>query len=197
VAICAGKNVPDFMDVQVTTSYAPIAVVDGLGANNKSFVELDYFTKNCINLLTRPDGVGLIGGITVASEDKADDYLNYVVSRHRELNNEMRVVGKYCGLKNEITFKNQNRNYQYHIVPTEENIWAIVPGKFTLGFSLAVEFYRRVYGRNPKKFFKTVTDTASSPKYVSDTLWCEMVNKTSPLKQTDGRVHVWESASTG
>jgi len=177
VAICAGGNIPDFMDVQVKTSIAPIAVVKGLDATAKSFVELDCITKNCINLVTKSNGVGLIGGISVNSEAEANEYLDYVIQQHKRINKNIQVVGKYNGLKNEITFKNQDRNYLYHIVPTKPGIWAIVPGKFTLGFSLAVEFYRRVYHRNPKKSFHAVADTGDCSQYVSDTLWHELAQK--------------------
>lgn len=177
VAICAGKNIPDFMDVMVKTTIAPMAVVSGLDANAKSFVELDCITRNCINLITKPNGVGLIGGISMNCEEEAGKYLDYVIKQHKKLNNSIKVVGKYFGYKNELTFKNEDRNYLYHIVSTEPGIWAIVPGKFTLGFSLAVEFYRKIYKKNPRKFFNTVVDSGDHSKYVSDTLWYETINQ--------------------
>ena len=176
VIICAGKNIPDFIDVNVKTSIAPIAVVTGLDKEVKSFVELDYFVKTCINLVTKPNGAGLIGGISVNGEDEAQEYIEYVIERHKKLNKNIKVIGTYFGYKNEIVFKNQDRNYLFHIVPTGSGIWAVVPGKFTLGFSLAAEFYRRVYKKNPRKFSTTVTDTGEYEKYVSDTLWHELVN---------------------
>jgi hypothetical protein len=176
VIICAGKNIPDFIDVDVKTSIAPIAVVKGLDNDAKSFVELDYVVKNCINLITKPNGAGLIGGISVNNEDEAQEYIEYVIERHKKLNKNIKVVETYFGYKNEIVFKNQDRNYLFHIVPTGSGIWAVVPGKFTLGFSLAAEFYRRVYKKNPRKFFSTVTDAGECEQYVSDTLWHELVN---------------------
>lgn len=177
VIICAGKNIPDFIDVSVKTSIAPIAVVTGLDKDVKSFVELDYIVKNCINLVTKPNGVGLIGGISLNNEVKAQEYINYVIDRHKKLNKNIKVIDTYFGEKNEIVFKKQDRNYLFHIVPTEAGVWAVVPGKFTLGFSLATEFYRRVYKKNPRKFFSAVTDTGEYTQYVSETLWYELVNK--------------------
>ena len=176
VAICAGNSIPKFMNVKIKTTIAPIAVVRGLHPSTESFVELDYVTKNCINMLTKPDGVGLIGGISVGSEEEAAKYLEYVIGEHQKRTPEIEVVGRYNGLKSEITFRNQDRNYLYHIVPTEPDVWAVVPGKFTLGFSLAVEFYRRVYHRNPRKLFDTVTDSGEASQFVSETLWHDMVN---------------------
>jgi hypothetical protein len=176
VVICAGRNIPQFLDVQLKTSIAPIAVVRGLDPSAESFVELDYITKNCINLLTKPDGIGMIGGISVDREDQAENYLEHIIAEHQKRTPGIQVLGSYNGLKNEITFRHEDRNYLYHIVPTEPGIWAVVPGKFTLGFSLAVEFYRRVYNRNPRKFFNTVTDHGGASDYVSETLWHDIVN---------------------
>lgn len=176
IAICAGKNIFEFMNVEITTSIAPIAVVSGLNSSAKSFVELDYRTKNCINLLTKSDGFGLIGGISVNTEDQAARYLEYLIAEHQKRTPGIEVIGSYNGLKNEVTFKNQKRNYLYHIVPAQPGIWAVIPGKFTLGFSLAVEFYRRVYNRNPRKFFNTVTDRGEASEYVSETLWHDIAN---------------------
>jgi len=180
VAICAGNSIPKFMNVKIKTTIAPIAVVRGLHPSTESFVELDYVTKNCINMLTKPDGVGLIGGISVGSEEEAAKYIEYVIGEHQKRTPEIEVVGRYNGLKSEITFRNQDRNYLYHIVPTEPDVWAVVPGKFTLGFSLAVEFYRRVYHRNPRKLFDTVTDSGEASQFVSETLWHDMVNNVGP-----------------
>jgi len=176
VIICAGKNIPDFIEVSLKTTIAPIAVVTGLGKGVQSFVELDYIVKNCINLITKPKGAGLIGGISLNSEEKAKEYIEYVIKRHKSLNENLKVIGTYFGYKNEIIFKNQDRNYLFHIVPTESGVWAVVPGKFTLGFSLAAEFYRRVYKKNPRKAFDTVMDSGACTEYVSDTTWHDLVN---------------------
>ena len=54
-----------------------------------------------------------------------------------------------------------------------EDIWAIVPGKFSLAFSLAPEFYRRVYKTNPLKNFKTFSDDNFVRNMVSNTVWKE------------------------
>jgi len=176
VVICAGKSIPEFLDVRVSTTIAPLAVVRGLPSDARSFVELDYIVKNCINLVTKSEGVGLIGGISVNTEQQAKDYIAYVIDRHKKVNPGIEVVGIYNGYKNEILFKNQDRNYLFHIVPAGANTWAVVPGKFTLGFSLAVEFYRRIYKRNPRKFFPTVADTGEHARYVSETRWHELVH---------------------
>lgn len=179
IAVCAGADTTSFSDARIKTSYAPIAIVDGLSKNTNSFVELDYFPKNCINILTKENGVGLIGGITLKDIEKCDEYLNFVIKEHKKLNPNLNVLEKYIGKKNELIFKNENRNYLYHINPVSgyNNVWSIIPGKFTLAFSLAPEFYRRVYYKNPKKVFKSYVDKGEFSSLVSNTAWFDAINK--------------------
>ena len=82
VVICAGKNIPDFVDVKIKTTISPMAVVRGIQEDEKSFVELDYIPKNCINLITKPDGIGLIGGISLSNQADAEEYLKFVIREH-------------------------------------------------------------------------------------------------------------------
>lgn len=179
VAVCAGAGTADFTESKVTTSYAPIAVVRGISPEMTSFVELDYFRKNCINILTKKNGVGLIGGITVNHREECDPYLDFVIAEHKKLNPDLQVIERYVGYKNEITFKTQERNYLYHINSVEgrKNMWSIIPGKFTLAFSLAPEFYRRVYSKNPRKSFVTHQSDEHIANMVANTAWYDAWNE--------------------
>jgi hypothetical protein len=177
VALCCAEGIKYFSVVKTKTSYAPIAVVSGIPDQTKSFVELDYFPKNCINLLTKENGFGLVGGISLAHKSKCDEYLDYVIREHQKINPTMKELSRYVGIKTEVTFKNQPRGYLYHIVNTDDGIWAVIPGKFTLAFSMAPEFYRRVYKRNPKKYFKTVTANKETSKIISNTVWMDIFKK--------------------
>jgi hypothetical protein len=178
VAVCAGAGTSDFTESKVTTSYAPIAVVRGISPEMTSFVELDYFRKNCINILTKKNGVGLIGGITVNHREECDPYLDFVIAEHKKLNPDLQVIERYVGYKNEVTFKTQERNYLYHINSVEgrKNMWSIIPGKFTLAFSLAPEFYRRVYSKNPRKSFVTHQSDERTANMVANTAWYDAWN---------------------
>ena len=135
---------------------------------------LFYFNKNCINLLTKGEGIGLAGGISV-QESQIDPYMDYVVKQHKKKHPTIKLIDKYVGLKKEIVSKKQDRNYLYNIEQEEMNTWSLVLGKFTLAFSSAPEFFRRVYGRNPKKVMQTnkLNDLNS---YVSKTSWQEIVD---------------------
>lgn len=177
VALCCGSRIKYFSNVKISTSYAPIAIVSGLPKQSKSFVELDYFTKNCINLLTKENGFGLAGGISLSDNSKCDEYLDYVVRKHQELEPSIKEMSRYVGIKTEITFKNQPRGYLYHIVNADDGVWEIVPGKFTLAFSLAPEFYRKIYKQNPKKYFETVTSDKKTGEIVSNTVWMDIIKK--------------------
>jgi len=179
IAVCAGVDTANFSDARIKTSHAPIAIVDGVSENTNSFVELDYFPKNCINILTKEDGIGLIGGITLKNINECNDYLDFVIKEHKKSNPKLKVLEKYIGKKNELIFKNENRNYLYHINPISgyKNVWSIIPGKFTLAFSIAPEFYRRVYLKNPRKAFKSYIDKGEFASLVANTAWYDAKNK--------------------
>jgi len=179
VAICAGVGTKMFTDASIKTSYAPIAVVEGIKQGTYSFVELDYFTKNCINILTKENGLGLIGGISFRDKSKCKEYLDFVIKEHKKLNPKLTVLDRYLGEKNEITFNDEDRNYLFHIinVPNYQNVWSIIPGKFTLSFSLAPEFYRKIYKRNPRKYFLTSKDNGQYSDLVANTVWYDAFNR--------------------
>lgn len=179
IAVCAGKGVESFSETKVKTSYAPIAVVEGLDENALSFVELDYFPKKCINMLTKGNGIGLVGGISLNKIEDCEKYLDFVIAEHKKYQPKIKVVDRYIGEKNEIIFKGEDRNYLYHIHKDKknDNVWSIIPGKFTLAFSLAPEFYRRVYNKNPSKSYITNKDIDQNKNLVSNTFWEDSINK--------------------
>jgi hypothetical protein len=53
-------------------------------------------------------------------------------------------------------------------------VWSIVLGKFTLAFSMAPEFYRRVFNKNPTREVGNISDHNDS-NILSDTSWQEIV----------------------
>ena len=68
------------------------------------------------------------------------------------------------------------QSYLFHInkVNKYHNVWSIIPGKFTLAFSLAPEFYRIIYKKNPKKFFQTFENNGKYSDLIADTVWGEL-----------------------
>ncbi len=179
VTICAGAEVKNYFDVSIKTSYAPIAIAEGFDRGTNSFVELDYLQKKCINLITKKNGIGMIGGISFNNLNDCEPYFEYFIKEHKKYNPNLKIIEKYIGKKNEITFKGEDRNYLYHVMQHEEkaNVWALIPGKFTLVFSMAPEFYRRVYQRNPRKYFDTCIDNGDLKDLVANTVWHDTYKK--------------------
>ena len=175
LAVCLGGGIEKFSNFKIKKSFAPIAVVKNVKANTSSFVELDCFKKNCINIITKNKSFGLIGGISLNNKDEIEKYFNFMINEHKKLNPEIEVIKKYVGVKSEVSLKRENRNYLFHInqVTKYKNVWSVIPGKFTLAFSLAPEFYRIVYKKNPRKVFSTILDTGKFSNLVSDTVWGE------------------------
>ena len=58
------------------------------------------------------------------------------------------MLDMYVGEK-KIVNQGQDRNYLYHINEISDNVWGC-PRKFSLMFSLAFQFVRQVYQKNPR-----------------------------------------------
>ncbi len=174
VVICSPDAISTLYDLSITRGYAPMAIVDNVPENEKSFVELDYNTRKCINLLKKADGIGQIGGTTVKKMSDVKPYLNYLVNEHKKRNPSLNVIDDYVGIKKELNDNNQNRNYLYHINQHGSNIWSVVLGKFTLAFSMAPEFYRRVYSKNPYNLIPNISSNLTGSELVSKTSWKEI-----------------------
>ena len=101
-----------------------------------------------------------------------------MINEHKKANPKIEVLQKYVGIKNEIISKGETRNYIFHInqEKNNKNIWSVIPGKFTLAFSIAPEFYRLVYKKNPKKFFD-ISGNENVTNLVEETVWGEFQNK--------------------
>ena len=180
IALCVGGSVEKFTKTKLKKSYAPIAVVKNVPVETESFVELDYFKKTCINIITKGSSYGMIGGISLSNKDNVEKYFEYMINEHKKANPNLDILEKYVGVKNEIISKGESRNYIFHINQDHENknIWSIIPGKFTLAFSLAPEFYRLVYNKNPRKFFETHPNT-NTTDIIDETVWGEVQGKIS------------------
>ena len=180
IALCVGESVEKFTKTKLKKSFAPIAVVKNVPVETESFVELDYFKKTCINIITKGSSYGMIGGISLSKKNNVEKYFKYMINEHKKANPNIDILEKYVGVKNEIISKGENRNYIFHVNQDHENknIWSIIPGKFTLAFSLAPEFYRLVYNKNPRKFFETHSNT-STADMIDNTVWGEVQGKVS------------------
>jgi len=181
MVICTGGGIEKFTNIKIKKSYAPIAIVKDVSPTTKSFVELDYFKNKCINIITKGSSFAMIGGISLSEKKDVEGYFDYMIKEHKKQNSDIKILEKYIGVKNEILTKDnaEDRNYLFHINQSDkyQNVWSIIPGKFTLAFSLAPEFYRRVYKKNPKKFFKTSNESGNLSDLVDQTVWSEIQSR--------------------
>jgi len=175
VVVCAPDLIAKKYDIPIKKSYAPMAIVENLSEDQNSFVELDYFVNRCINMLVKPDRIGQAGGISLANETKVKDYLEYLIKEHKKRSPQIKVIDTYVGIKKELVQRGENRNYLYHINNPSKNVWTIILGKFSLAFSMAPEFFRRVYNRNPRKIFNVNYENNNS--LISKTSWQEIAKK--------------------
>ena len=174
VVICSPDVIASEYNMPLKTGFAPMAIVENVPERQPSFVELDYYPKTCINLLRKNNGIGQAGGITVNTKSEINPYLQYLIAEHKKRNPCIKVIDTYVGIKKELVSKGQDRNYLYHINQNSDRVWSIVLGKFTLAFSMAPEFYRRVFNKNPTKNLGNVTSERNSD-VLSDTYWQEIV----------------------
>jgi len=176
VVICSPDLISKLLGIPIKTSFAPMAVVEEVPEDEKSFVELDYNTRKCINLLKKTGGVGQAGGISLKRKDDIESYLSYIIAEHKKRNPSIKVVDTYIGLKKELVMKGEDRNYLYHINQNSTRVWSIVLGKFSLAFSMAPEFYRRIYLENPPKLIKKSIKSIKIDN-LSETSWKEIILK--------------------
>ena len=179
MVLCLGGEIEKFTEVKIKKSFAPIAVAKNIPKNAESFVELDFFKKKCINIVTKGNSFGLIGGISLAKEEEVEKYFEFMIKEHKKINPDIDIVEKYVGIKNEIALQKENRNYLFHINESTKfkNVWSVIPGKFSLAFSMAPEFYRLIYKKNPRKFFEAYYDNGEFTNLVEDTIWEGIKNK--------------------
>lgn len=175
IVICSPDLLAKLMNVEIKIGYAPIAIAAHIPEYEKSFVELDYYPRRCINLLRKENGIGQIGGISLNKREDVGSYLEYLLSQHKIRNPDITILDSYVGIKKELLMSGENRNYLYHVNQHSDKVWSTVLGKFSLAFSMAPEFFRRVFKRNP---VKTVNFKAGRmKKIVSTTSWQEIVDK--------------------
>ncbi|MCB1831470.1 MAG: FAD-binding oxidoreductase [Gammaproteobacteria bacterium] len=159
VIVAAGKWLGHFLqrsqDVKVVAS--PLLVAYPAVAS-RNFVRMTPFVEKSVNHLHHVvDGhaYSLIGGGYFADPNDAT-----AVDRAAEKLKEMarnvfpgldrtEMLESYLGYKTEIVAQSGERNYQYLVREVDDGVFAVVPGKFSLAFSLAVNMFKRLTGEVP------------------------------------------------
>jgi hypothetical protein len=76
---------------------------------------------------------------------------------------EAEIVETYLGYKTEIVAKGGERNYQYYIREVDDRVRAVIPGEFSLAFSLAVNAFKRMTGEVPAKHLRLAEQGRARP----------------------------------
>ena len=173
VILAAGKWLGRFLshaeDVKVMAS--PLLVTYPAVAK-RNFVRMTPFVEKSVNHLHHEiDGrtYSLIGGGYFADPNdpvavaRAGDKLKEMASKVFPALEKADVQETYLGYKTEIVAKSGERNYQYLIRDVDDGVIAILPGKFSLGFSLAVNLYKRLLGDEPHRDLKLASPEVVAP----------------------------------
>jgi glycine/D-amino acid oxidase-like deaminating enzyme len=165
VLLCAGKWLDAIeMDVvekpKVRKSLSPLLIVyPKLIKNN--FVRMTPFVDKTINHLVHGSpgeeysviGCGLYADQN-SSESELQEMENTLLEKVESIFPnfpQSQFYEIYWGTKTEYISGVNERNYQYSINSLGENIWYLVPGKYSLIFSVAVNTYKKIFKRNPSK----------------------------------------------
>ncbi|MBT6048579.1 MAG: FAD-dependent oxidoreductase [Candidatus Scalindua sp.] len=162
IIFSSGKGISKFLksDYIVKTVLSPLLVAYPKVCS-ENIVRLTPFIEKTINHLKHSisgQEYSLIGGGYFAAED---DELR-IQQVGEELKNraknvfpkikDAQLLEVYFGKKTEVISKKSKRNYLYHIMELEKDVFSIVPGKFSLAFSLAVNTYFQIMGHYPNTY---------------------------------------------
>jgi len=162
VIFAAGKGIAEFLkgNFSVKTVVSPLLVTYPKVCS-ENIVRLTPFMEKTINHLKHYLGdkeYSLIGGGYFAPENDESAIKDVGEKlKIRALNifpllKDAKLLELYFGSKTEIISSKAKRNYLYHILELEENLYSIVPGKFSLAFSLAVNTYLKIQGHYPNTY---------------------------------------------
>ena len=184
VVITAGKFSGSLIgkDMKIINLASPLLVVyPSLSKNH--FVRMTPFVDKSINHIChkiKEKEYSLIGGGHFADPNDSKEMKRVemdLIRRAKEtfLNIEKSKIFKtYFSYKSEYSSK--KRNYLYAINKISDNFYSVVPGKFTLSFSLAINFFKSVTSKNPveKGVFDKNIDIS---KYIKPMIHAEITLK--------------------
>ena len=88
---------------------------------------------------------------TPTKEKKIKNLFNSIIKNNFKDYSNTKIKKVYNGIKTEFIDKS-SRNYNYKIINEGKNgkVFTVIPGKFTLSFSLAIEIYKTIFKKMPK-----------------------------------------------
>jgi hypothetical protein len=184
VILAAGKWLGRFLPrtEEVKIGASPMLVA-WPAVSDMNLVRMTPFVENSVNHLHHVvDGhrYSLIGGGHFADpEDPTDvarvsERLMTTAKRVFPRLREARVLETYLGYKTEFVPTGGERNYQYFIREVDHGVHAVIPGKFSLAFSLAANTFKRLTGEEPAKSVR-LADRKAAQSYVGLTRHAQLV----------------------
>ena len=183
-----GAGIKDF--IKNVTIYESPLMVTYPNILNKNIVKLTPNNDNTINHFMHEHSEGFYSVIGSGLSSKLGDneskdnvlkiFQNNCKSFFKNLD-KVRFKEIYFGKKVEYSAKEQ-RNYHYKIFDLSKKQFAVLPGKFSMAFSLAVDLYKKLNNSNPPKNIKR--DLNLDNKNISNNKHYNLVSKFISTIQT-------------
>lgn len=164
LVLASGKGLKDHLagKANVNVVVSPLLIAYP-AVCNVNLVRLTPFVSRTVNHIihyANGKAYSVIGGGYFASPDdesaiaKVKEELVAAAEKVFPALAQAKFKEVYVSYKTEISGELGERNYQYLIRHLDENVIAVVPGKFSLGFSLAVNVYKKLVGKPPNGLVK-------------------------------------------
>ena len=186
VIVASGKfideiNMDQFKSVKVKKIISPLAVVTPRLMND-NFVRMTPFVEKSINhLLHSVDNVeySVVGGGYQLPADAGweqrqsveENLVSNINNVFKGFEKSKHSIQIYWGTKTEVTVGTNDRNYDYSVQRLDDNLFNVVPGKFSLCFGLAVSVYKVLLHELPpsSQDMRKITTQSSHSKTVEQT----------------------------
>jgi len=155
IVLTAGKGIKELSNLNLKIVKSPLLVIKP-ALTDINFIKMHPIISETLNHIYHktPEGdYSVIGNATYydpndpLDEDKMHGVILDKINKVFNLAIDKKSTSLYFGYKTELTDLTQLRNYQYHIIETD-NYTIAVPGKMTLAFSLAVNVCKH-FGVDP------------------------------------------------
>lgn len=161
VVIAAGRWLRRFAGLSdIVRVVASPLLVAYPALTTRNFVRMTPFVERSINHLhhqVEESTYSLVGGGYFADPNdptaisRANKCLLAMARNVFPKLGKARVLEEYLGYKTEIVPRSGERNYQYILRQVDDGVYAAVPGKFSLCFSLAINSFKKLTGEEPSK----------------------------------------------
>ncbi|MBZ0093872.1 MAG: FAD-binding oxidoreductase [Sulfuricella sp.] len=168
LVLASGKGLKDHLagKANVNVVASPLLVAYP-AVSNMDLVRLTPFVSKTVNHIkhyANGEAYSVIGGGYFAPPDdesaiaRAKEELVAAAEKVFPALAQAEFKEVYVSYKTEMSGELGERNYQYLMRKLDENVFAVVPGKFSLGFSLAVNLYKKLVGKPPAGLVKVDQD---------------------------------------